>query len=249
VVVLAEAEGLRWMLKRSRMAWTEASARRAEQIRPRHRLLLYVARGAFHNPTRDESHLIGLAEVASPVRRFRRPVELAGRRFVCGCDLRLEVVLPERRGAPVRPLVPELSFVRRKEVWGQYLRSGLVQVPTEDLDRMTDPRPEVGYLPRTWCEARRGGALPRGHGEARRRSTRVGLREPLGQRGSPASVNGRAADTRSRLERQASDALTRSSTGDPSALERRDDREVIARRGPRVVPERLATHEPLRQRG
>jgi hypothetical protein len=133
VVVLAEAEGLRWVLQRSRMAWTEASARRAEQIRPGDRLVLYVARGAFHNPTRDESQLIGLAEVTSPVRRLPRPVRIAGRSFVCGCDLRLEIVLPERRGAPVRPLVPKLSFVRRKEVWGQYFRSGLIRVPPGDL--------------------------------------------------------------------------------------------------------------------
>ncbi len=54
-------------------------------------MILYVARGAFHNPTRDESQLIGVAEVTTPVRRFRRPLELAGRRFVCGCDLRIEI--------------------------------------------------------------------------------------------------------------------------------------------------------------
>jgi hypothetical protein len=136
LVVLAEAEGLRWVLEHSRMAWTEASARRASRIRPGDRMVLYVARGAFHNPTRDESQLLGLAKVASPVRRFRRPVELAGRRFVCGCDLRLELVLPGRHGVPVRPLVERLSFVKRKEVWGQYFRSGLVQVPTQDLHVM-----------------------------------------------------------------------------------------------------------------
>jgi hypothetical protein len=138
VVVLAEAEGLRWVLARSRMAWTEASARRAERIRPGDRLVLYVARGAFHNPTRDESQLVGLAEVVGPVRRFPRPVRIAGRSFVCGCDLRLEVVLPERRGVPVRPLVPRLSFVRREEVWGQYFRSGLVRVPPKDLQVLAE---------------------------------------------------------------------------------------------------------------
>lgn len=134
VVVLAEAEGLRWVLERSRMAWTEASARRAAHIRPGDRLVLYVARGAFHNPTRDESQLLALAEVVGPVRRLRAPLELAGRRFVVGCDLRFEAVLPERRGVPVRPLVRRLSFVKRKDAWGQYFRSGLVRVPPEDLE-------------------------------------------------------------------------------------------------------------------
>jgi predicted RNA-binding protein len=120
------------------MAWTEASARRAEQIRPGDRLVLYVARGAFHNPTRDESQLVGLAEAVGPVRRFPRPVRIAGRSFVCGCDLRLEIVLPERRRVPVRPLVPRLSFVRREEVWGQYFRSGLVRVPPQDLEVLAE---------------------------------------------------------------------------------------------------------------
>lgn len=148
VVVLAEAEGLRWVLEHSRMAWTEASSRRASRVRPGDRLVLYVARGAFHNPTRDESQLLGLAEVLSPVRRFRKPVEIAGRRFVCGCDLRLEVVLPEREGVPVRPLVNRLSFVKRKDVWGQYFRSGLVQVPAADLRVLERAiRQEAGRAP------------------------------------------------------------------------------------------------------
>lgn len=136
LVVLAEAEGLSWVLEKSRMAWTEASAGRVSRIQAGDRLVLYVARGAFHNPTRDESQLLGLARVASPVRRLRRPVELAGRRFVCSCDLRFELVLPKRAGVPVRRLVDRLSFVKRKDVWGQYFRSGLVQVPPHDLDLM-----------------------------------------------------------------------------------------------------------------
>jgi len=138
VVVLAEAEGLRWVLERSRMAWTEASATRAARIRPGDRLVLYVARGAFHNPTRDESRLVALAEVTTPVRRLPRPVQLAGRTFVVGCDLRFEARLPERAGVPVRPLVPRLSFVRRKDVWGQYFRSGLVEVPARDFEVLAE---------------------------------------------------------------------------------------------------------------
>ncbi len=144
VVVLAEVEGLRWVLERSRMAWTEASARRAARVQPGDRLVLYVARGAFHNPTRDESQLLALAEVVSPVRRLPRPLELAGRRFVVGCELRFEVVLPERRGVPVRSLVDRLSFVRRKEAWGQYFRSGLVRVPPADLQLLASAVREAG---------------------------------------------------------------------------------------------------------
>ncbi len=158
VVVLAEAEGLRWVLEHSRMAWTEASATRASRIRPGDRIVLYVGRGAFHNPTRDESQLLGFAEVTSPVRRLPRPVELGGRTFVVGCDLRLERVLPERHGVPIRPLVGRLSFVKRKDVWGQYCRgsSGRARValvghgcpdrdgrPSGTMDRL---QPTIGVV-------------------------------------------------------------------------------------------------------
>ena len=91
VAVLSEAEGLRWVLKNSRMAWTEGSSSRAIRIQPGDGLLLYVARGAFHNPTRDESQLIGVAEVIGPVSKFKTPMMLAGRRFVVGCQLRMEI--------------------------------------------------------------------------------------------------------------------------------------------------------------
>ncbi len=137
LVVLAEAEGLRWVLRERRMAWSAASAKRASQIRPGDRLVLYVARGAFHNPTRDESRLLGLATVTSPVEPLPRPLELAGRTFVVGCSLDLEVVLPERGGVPVHPLVPRLSFIKRKEAWGQSLRSGLVPLPERDAAILT----------------------------------------------------------------------------------------------------------------
>ncbi|HWO70271.1 MAG TPA: hypothetical protein VNP94_05895, partial [Actinomycetota bacterium] len=63
---------------------------------------------------------------------------LAGRTFVVGCDLRFEARLPERGGVPVRPLVPRLSFVRRKDVWGQYFRSGLVEVPASDFEVLVE---------------------------------------------------------------------------------------------------------------
>ena len=136
LVVLAEVEGLRWVLEKSRMAWTEASAGRASGIHAGDRRVLYVARGAFHDPTRDESQLVGLARVANTARRLRCPVKLARRRFVCRCDLRFELVLPEGAGVPVPRLVDRLSFVKRKDVWGECFRSALVQVPPDDLDLM-----------------------------------------------------------------------------------------------------------------
>jgi len=144
VSVLGEVEGLRWVLKNSRMAFTEAMSSKAGKIRKGDGLVLYVGRGAFHNPTRDESQLGGVAEVTSEVRRLGRPVEIAGREFVTVCDLRIEVVLPERAGVTVRPLVRRLQVVKRPEVWGQYFRQGLVSIPERDfliLEKAVRSRP------------------------------------------------------------------------------------------------------------
>ncbi len=91
--------------------------------------MLYVTRGAFHNPTRDRSQIIGLATVKSPVTRLRTPVAIGGREFMSACDLDTQIALPERQGLPVEPLAANLSFVKRKEVWGGYFRSGLGSTP------------------------------------------------------------------------------------------------------------------------
>jgi hypothetical protein len=133
VSVLGEAEGLRWVLKNSRMAFTEAMADRAQGISEGDGLVLYAGRGAFHNPTRDESQLVGVARVTSPSRRLRQPIEIAGRGFVVVCDLDIEESLPERSGVPIKPLVSRLKLVKRPEVWGQYFRKGLVEIGQRDF--------------------------------------------------------------------------------------------------------------------
>ncbi len=133
LVAFGEIEGLRWVLAHERMAFSPGLSRRAARIQPGDALVLYVTRGAFHNPTRDRSQIAGLASVKSPVTRLRRPVVIDGREFTSACDLEIDVVLPERQGLPVEPLVVNLSFVKRKEVWGGYFRSGLVQLPDRDF--------------------------------------------------------------------------------------------------------------------
>lgn len=46
---------------------------------------------------------------------------------------RLEVEFHEAVPAPVRPLVPELSFIRSKTHWGAAFRFGVVRVPAADF--------------------------------------------------------------------------------------------------------------------
>jgi hypothetical protein len=136
VVVLGERGGVAWVLNESRMAWTEASSRRADRIQVSDMCALYITRGAYHNPTRDEGQLIAVGTMSSPPSRLARPVVIAGKTFVTACDLQITTRLPEREGVSVRPLVGQLSFVRRKDVWGQYFRSGLIEVSSEDFEVM-----------------------------------------------------------------------------------------------------------------
>jgi hypothetical protein len=134
LVVLGEVEGLRWVLKKQKMAFTATRRALASKIEPGDRMVLYVGRGAYHNPTRDRSQIIGLATVRTAVRDLRAPIEIVGREFVCACGLEIEVALPERHGVPIYPFIRKLSFVKRPEVWGQYFRSSLCQMEERDFE-------------------------------------------------------------------------------------------------------------------
>ena len=133
LVVLGDAEGLRWVLANKRMAFTAARRGLASEIEPDDRLALYVGRGAYHNPTRDQSQLIAVATARTKVKDLQNPIEIAGRKFVCACGLRFDVVLAERQGVPIKSLVPRLSFVHRQDVWGQYFRSSLIRLGKPDF--------------------------------------------------------------------------------------------------------------------
>jgi hypothetical protein len=136
VLVIGEAEGLHWVLKNSKMAFTEAMSKRAGGIQPGDGLILYVGRGAFHSPTKDESQLAGVATVRSNASRSRKAIPIAGREFTTVCGIDVEIALPERRGVPIKPLVSRLRVVKRPEVWGQYFRQGLIEITKKDFDLM-----------------------------------------------------------------------------------------------------------------
>lgn len=118
--VFGDIEGLRWVARRQRMAFADHADRDVARMRPGDRAVLYLTRGAFHNPTRDRARLAGLATVTGAP--HRRRATIAGREFTWQVPIRIDLLLPERAGPEVAPLAPQLSFVRRPEVWGQYFR-------------------------------------------------------------------------------------------------------------------------------
>lgn len=134
LIAFGEIEGLRWVLDQGQMAFSEGLAGRAAKMQVGDGLVLYVTRGAFHNPSRDQSQLAGIATVTSPVRRLPKPVSIGGREFAVVCRLDVKVSLSERDGVPFAPLIRRMRFIRRKDAWGQYLRAGLIALPREDFD-------------------------------------------------------------------------------------------------------------------
>lgn len=150
VALLAEAEGLRWVLGNSRMAWTAGSAKRASQVqdgrRPPALCIAWSVPQSHSRPVAIGRH----SEVTSHVISVRKPLTIAGREFVCACEIRPESVLPERQGAPVGPLVAQLTLVDRKDVWGPVLPLGAYPVASSRLKVMADAvRSESKHLGRS----------------------------------------------------------------------------------------------------
>jgi hypothetical protein len=135
VWVFGEIEGLRWVLDRRTMAFPEHAARRVQRLATGDRAVLYVTRGAFHNPTRDRAHLAGVVTVTSPV-KGGEPVIIAGQPFTWFCNIDVDISLPEREGPEVHHLVEQLELVRRPEVWGQYFRQSPIAVSEDDFRRL-----------------------------------------------------------------------------------------------------------------
>jgi hypothetical protein len=137
VWVFGEIAGLRWVLAERTMAFRRAAAPRLLAMEKEDRAILYVGRGAFHNPTADAAHLAGLATALAPP-TSDAPVTIDGEEFPWTAPIRVDLALPERAGPDVRPLVGSLSFVRRPEVWGLYFRSSPQEVPEADFRMLAD---------------------------------------------------------------------------------------------------------------
>jgi hypothetical protein len=134
LLIIGEAEALRWIVANERMAFAAHRTRDASRIATGDRLLLFTTRGCFHNPTRDRSRLVGEAEVTSEVTPLDDPLEIAGREFSSACDLTLLTLAPFRQGVEFVPLVKRLSIFPDERSWPVRLRRTLVPLPAGDAD-------------------------------------------------------------------------------------------------------------------
>jgi hypothetical protein len=95
-------------------------------------LFLYATRGAWGNPRRDRGRVIGLAKAKNAVSVLDRPVVIADRNFISGCDLVLEGIVPFPGGVELQPLVERLEAFPKPEAWSWFLRRPLLRLPTAD---------------------------------------------------------------------------------------------------------------------
>lgn len=65
------------------------------------------------------------------------PTKIGGRQFASDFPIVLDRVLPERQSVPMTSLVGHLRFIKRTEIWGQYLRTAVVTLPLEDVAVMS----------------------------------------------------------------------------------------------------------------
>ncbi|MBM0236532.1 hypothetical protein JNW88_04000 [Micromonospora sp. ATA32] len=142
LVILGDREAISWVLREQRMAFPATPRAAVAALAADDRLLLYATRGAWHNPTRDRGRIIGTATARSAARMLDAPIEIVGRTFVSGCDLRIDGLVPYPGGLELQPVVEQLSAFPKPEAWSIYLRRALLALPTSDadlLDRLLKP--------------------------------------------------------------------------------------------------------------
>lgn len=157
LAVIGEREALAWVLRESRMAFPATRRSEVDRLAVGDELFLLTTRGCFHNPGRDRTRVIGRAVVTTPVAPLDPPVELAGRTFPRGCDLRITSLAPYLTGVELGDLVPRLDAFPDDTTWSIRLRRPLVGLSEGDatlvaerLDSAAGPPENAldGYLHR-----------------------------------------------------------------------------------------------------
>lgn len=131
--VFGSIDALSWVADHRLMAFPAHAAARMRDMSDGDRAVLYVTRGAHHNPGRDEARLAGLATVTSHPRVEQPPLQIAGRPFHHSIKVEFDCLLPDRTGPVIRDLVAELELVRKPQYWGSYFRRSPVALNEHDF--------------------------------------------------------------------------------------------------------------------
>lgn len=137
LLVLGDQDGVSWVLSNSRMAFPVTRRQEVSDLSEGDRLFLLTTRGAFHNPTRDRTRVIGSARVSSDIRSLTDPLEIAGRTFVSECTIEISTLTPFRSGVELGPIVEQMDTFRKRSSWGMMLRRPLVRLTAGDAAFLT----------------------------------------------------------------------------------------------------------------
>jgi hypothetical protein len=132
LVILGDRDAIGWVLREQRMAFPATPRAEVAALATGDRLFLYATRGAWRNPTRDRGRIVGAATAAGPARVLDEPVEMSGRRFVSGCRLEIQGVVPYPGGLELQPMVGHMAAFPKPEAWSVYLRRALLSLPAAD---------------------------------------------------------------------------------------------------------------------
>ncbi|MEV1001819.1 hypothetical protein [Nonomuraea sp. NPDC050202] len=136
LLILSDRQAIAWVLREQRMAFPATSRAEVAALRAGDELLIYTTRGASRNPTRDRGRIVGRAVVTTTPGPLNDPVTFAGRTFVTGCEIRLEVLAAWGTGVELHTLVDELSVFPNPAAWSIMLRRPLLRLPEEDTLRI-----------------------------------------------------------------------------------------------------------------
>lgn len=139
LLIIGEREGLAWVLREQRMAFTAQRRNDARRLARGDRLFIYTTRGCFHNPTRDRGRVIGEAAVVSAVIDLSSPLELSGRTFTVGCRLRIPELAELGGGVELAPLIPRLRTFPDPASWSARMRQPLLRLADEDAPVIAEP--------------------------------------------------------------------------------------------------------------
>ncbi|GGO09616.1 hypothetical protein IEI92_22640 [Microbispora bryophytorum] len=136
LLILGEREAVAWVLRESRMAFPPTSRSEVNRLKVGDDLFVLTTRGCWHNPTRDRTRIIGMAEVTSQVIAYEKAVTIAGRDFTRGCDIGLRSLAPYLTGVELGPLVPGLDAFPDAKSWSIRLRRPLLELSASDAARL-----------------------------------------------------------------------------------------------------------------
>jgi hypothetical protein len=132
LLILGDRDGLSWVLRNRRMAFTESRAAEVGRLRAGDRLFLYTTRGCYNNPTRDRGRVIGEAEAKEAPTRLAGPIAIGGREFAFACEIELKSLTPFREGVVLADLVPKLQVFPDERSWSARMRRPLLPLTPKD---------------------------------------------------------------------------------------------------------------------